>query len=226
MKRVLEHEVAPILQKEFSDMLRRAVSGSKYFSIKPARPISRPRPQPPAERPVDSELACPECQTIFQVDGIFGYCPGCRAENLRLYDANLEIIKREILSNTNPQRALRHAYNDLVSTFEIFCRKEASRWSIDRGRFQNLDHTRRLFKDNAGMDIFSDLTIAQIRLLKRVFEKRNVYEHNEGIISKRFVEQIPEDAGLLGQKALLSLEELEAAASVLRIVLERLVKAR
>ena len=226
MKRVLEHEVAPILQKEFSDMLKRAFSGSKYFSVKPGRPVSRPRPQPPAERQVDSELTCPECQTKFQVDGIFGYCPGCRVENLRLYDANLEIIKREITSHTNPQRALRHAYNDLVSTFETFCRKEAKRRSVDRGRFQNLDHTRRLFKDNAGVDIFYDLSVDQIRLLKRTFEKRNVYEHNEGIINERYIEQIPEDTGLVGQQAHLSLEELNATASILRVVLESLVKAR
>jgi hypothetical protein len=121
---------------------------------------------------------------------------------------------------------LRHAYTDLVSTFEIFCRKEASRRAIENGRFQNLTHTRRLFKDKAGVDIFADLTVDQIRLLKRVFEKRHVHEHNEGIISERYVEQIPEDAGLLGQRAQLSSEELEAAASVLRVVLERLVKAR
>lgn len=226
MRRVLEHEVAPILQKEFSDMLRRAVSGSKYLSFKPGRPVFRPRPQPPTVPQVDSELICPECQTKFQVDGIFGYCPGCRVENLRLYDANLEIIKREITSNTNPQRALRHAYNDLVSTFETFCRKEAKRRSVDHGRYQNLDHTRRLFKDNADVDIFSDLSVDQLRLLKRVFEKRHVHKHNEGIISERYVEQIPEDAGFLGQRAHLSLEELDAAANILRVVLESLVKAR
>ena len=121
---------------------------------------------------------------------------------------------------------MRHAYTDLVSTFEIFCRKEASRRGIEHGRFQNLTHTRRLFKENANVDIFADLTVDQIRLLKRVFEKRHVHDHNEGIISERYVEQIPEDAALLGQRAQLSLEELEDAASILRVVLERLVKAR
>jgi hypothetical protein len=185
-----------------------------------------PSVQPPIERQVDSELMCPACQVKFQVDGIFGYCPGCRVENLRLYDANLDIIKRDIASSKTPERALRHAYTDLVATFETFCRKEARRRSIQYGRFQNLDHTCRLFKTEAGVNIFTALTMEQIRLLKRVFEKRHVHEHNEGIISERYVEQIPEDVELLGQRAQLSIEELEAAASILRVVLEQLVKAR
>jgi hypothetical protein len=124
------------------------------------------------------------------------------------------------------ESALRHAYTDLVATFETFCRKEARRWSIEHGRYQNLHHTYRLFKAKAGVNIFAALTTDQIRLLKRVFEKRHVHEHNEGIISERYVEQIPEDVGLLGQRAQLSIEELEAAASVLRVVLAQLVKAR
>jgi len=226
VKGEIAHEVMPMIEKELSDMLRRTFSGSKHIKYVPGTPGHYPRPQPPTERKVDSELACPDCHTRFQVDGIFGYCPGCRSENLRLYDANLTIIKREVDSSTNPERALRHAYADLVSTFETFCRKEANRLSIDRGRFQNLDHTRRLFRRSAGIDIFTALDVDGIRLLKRVFEKRHVHEHNEGVISQRYVDQIPEDAALLGQKAELTVQELEEAASILRRVLEQLVKAR
>jgi hypothetical protein len=160
------------------------------------------------------------------VDGIFGFCPGCRSENLRLYDANLAIIKREVLAAANPTRALRHAYNDLVSTFEFFTRKEAARHGIDAGRFQNLDHTRRAFRQALKVDVFGGLSIEQVRLLKRVFEKRHVHEHNEGIVSSRYVAEIPEDAHLLGKLAPLSLEELESASSLLRQVLEALVSRR
>jgi len=97
---------------------------------------------------------------------------------------------------------------------------------MEDARFQNIDHTRRLFKSKAGVDILANTTVEQIRLLKRVFEKRHVHEHNEGVISERYVQQIPEDAALLGQRAQLSIEELEAAASVLRDILGRLVKSR
>jgi hypothetical protein len=194
-KEVAADVIMPLVQKQLSDMLSRTLRHSKHVTFEPARPARRPEPRAPTEHEVDSELMCPECETQFQVDGIFGYCPGCRAENLRLYDANLEIIRREVTVSNNPDRALRHAYNDLVSTFEAFCRKEAQRRAIGTARFQNIDHTRQLFRDHCGIDILAGLTTQQIRQLKRVFEKRHVGEHTEGIVSERYVQQIPEDKG-------------------------------
>jgi hypothetical protein len=172
------------MSNDIRQMIRDAKSLSFHQDELGVRAHLESSVQPPTERQVDSELMCPACQVKFQVDGIFGYCPGCRVENLRLYDANLDIIKRDIASSKAPERALRHAYTDLVATFETFCRKEARRRSIEHGRFQNLDHTCRLFKTEAGVNIFTALTTDQIRLLKRVFEKRHVHEHNEGILPR------------------------------------------
>jgi hypothetical protein len=220
-------EVMPQVEREVRDVFRRAFQGKKGWTFKPGPPPRRrPDPPPPVERTVDSELICPDCATRFQVDGIFGYCPGCRAENLKLYDANLAIIRREVQTSSNPVRALRHAYADLVATFESFARKEAARHGIERGRFQNLDHTRRTLRSALGIDIFSDLDASELRTLARVFEKRHVHEHNQGIASPRYVQEIPEDQHLLGKPVPLSIEELEVAAHILRRVLERLLAAR
>ena len=223
---VVHDEAVALVEKELQDMLSRAFRGSKSVTYRPGNPRPRPRPVPPVERQVDSELRCPDCDTLFQVDGIFGYCPGCKSENLRLYDANLAVIRREIAQSSSPERALRHAYSDLVSTFETFCRKEAKRLGVKQGRFQNLDHTRKLFRKHVGVDFLQGLDHAEVRQLKQVFEKRNVYEHNEGVVNERYANQIPEDSVLLGSKAPLSVDELEAAAGTLRQVLERLVAAR
>lgn len=97
---------------------------------------------------------------------------------------------------------------------------------MERARFQVIEHTQRLFKDSIGVDILAGLTQEQVRLLKRVFQKRHVHDHNEGIVSPRYADEIPEDAPLLGCPAPLTLEGLEAAAGVLQLVLERLVLAR
>lgn len=226
-KRKALQEAMPMLEQHVQDLLRDAFRGSKGFTFKPGpRPRPRPAPPPPMEKKVDSELLCPECETRFQVDGIFGYCPGCRAENLRLYDANLRVIEQELATSENPARALRHAYGDLVATFELFARREAEKVGLDRGRFQNLDHTRRLFRQAMGVDVFGSLDATQIRVLKRVFEKRHVHEHNEGVVSERYVREIPEDANLLGKVAPLSLAELKDGAAILRTVLETLVSHR
>jgi hypothetical protein len=223
---VVQDEAVALVEKELQDMLSRAFRGSKSVTYRPDKPRPRPLIKPPQERIVDSELRCPDCDTLFQVDGIFGYCPGCKSEILRLYDANLAVIRSEIAQSSNPERALRHAYSDLVSTFEMFCRKEAKRLGVEQGRFQNLDHTRKLFREHVGVDFLQGFDLKEVRQLKRVFAKRNVYEHNEGVVNERYVKQIPEDSAFLGSKAPLSFDELESTAEILRNVLERLVAAR
>jgi hypothetical protein len=162
----------------------------------------------------------------FQVDGIFGYCPGCRSENLRVYDADIAIIRQEAASDPIPARALRRAYTDLVSTFEIFCRKEAARHEITGGRFQNLISAQKTFQSALGVDIIGTSSSIEALAMRRVFQKRHVAEHNGGIIDDRYVREIPEDATLLGQAASYSLDEFELAAFTVRQALESLVRAR
>lgn len=207
--------------------LARKMRGNKHvtFKHKPIRYRAKPVHPTYQEKPVDSEIVCTHCQFPFQVFGIFGYCPGCSSENLRIYDANLEIIKREIASSTNKQRALRHAYGDTVSTFEIVVTARAAAITQATTNFQDLYGTRRFFKKHVGKDIFDGIEIAKIRQLQRLFQKRHVYEHNNGIMGDRYVRMMPEDASLKGRAAELSVEEWELAADTLRHVLDRVVNA-
>jgi len=218
------------VHNEIADMfknLARKNSGSKYFKITyKSRPYSA-RPVTPSyrERKVDSELVCPDCNTHFQVFGIFGYCPGCRTENLRIYDANLEIVKREVASSDDPQRALRHAYTDLVSMFEAFCKNKAKLITAETTRFQMLFETRKFFKKLLNIDILDGLANADLLTLRRVFQKRHAFEHYEGMIEEKYVREIPEDINLLGQKAELTLDEFIVASKAARKVLDTIVRA-
>jgi hypothetical protein len=222
----IEREATEMAERELDRMLRNIARRSKFLEYKPGRHRPMSKPRPPREDAVDSELTCPACTTRFQVLGIFGFCPGCREENLLLYDANLAIILQEIRHSSNPRRQLRHAYGDFVSTFERFCRKEASRHGIEIGRFQNIDHTRRLFKDAGVGDLFDGISDQDKRLIKRVFERRHIHEHNDGIASERYVQNVPEDAALLGKPVELTEQELTSAANVLRRMLENIVRSR
>lgn len=214
------------IDKMFGDLARKN-RGNKFLRIEHQPQHYRAKEIAPyyQERPVDSELVCSHCHFSFQVFGIFGYCPGCRSENLRIYDANFEIIKREIESSDNQQRALRHAYGDLVSTFELVASGRAKAITQEQTNFQDLYGTRKFFKEQTGKDIFSAIEEKRIRELQRVFLKRHVYEHNDGIIGDRYVRFMQEDKHLLGQKATLSLEEWEQAVETLKLVLDNVVSA-
>lgn len=227
IRETVAHEITPQVVDHIRDTFRQAFSGKSGWTFKPGGPTPRPpAPRPHPDKSVDSELKCSGCGVRFQVDGIFGYCPGCRSENLRLYDANLEIIRREIAQSSNPKRYLRHAYADLVSTFEIFCRKEALTRGVASGRFQNLRASRELFLATLHVDILADIPTEQELSLRRVFQKRHITEHAGGTIDARYVGEVPEDAALLGQKAVLSLGELELAGKGIRHALDVLVRSR
>ena len=225
-KEAVAREVLPAIEDELSRIIKRTFKGPMWKVTSSPRRSKPPLPEPPTERDTDSELACPSCSFRFRVDGIFGYCPGCRSENLLLYDANLAIIRAEIASASDPQRSLRHAYADLVSTFEIFCRKEAARRGVAPARFQNLESARAAFQAARGIDIMSPLSASSHLALRRAFQKRHTFEHNGGVVDDKYVKAVPEDAALLGTVAALSVGELEEAALAVRELLGILVADR
>ncbi|WP_429072079.1 hypothetical protein [Aeromonas veronii] len=226
---VAKQEALEYMQKQIQDMLKKTLGSSSskrtgitYKPGKIQKKIVRPLYE---EREVDSEIMCPECNTKFQVYGVFGFCPGCREENLIIYEANIKIIKSEISSSSSPERQLRHAYNDLVSTFEKICLRKASKVSDQKVNFQVLFDARRFFNKYVSVDILENLDQDKLLALRRLFQKRHLYTHSDGIINEQYIKKIPEDVALLGGKALLSVSEFEMASSALRIAIGDLVKS-
>lgn len=211
---------------EFQKMLKNAFRGSKNITYKPGLPpVKRTISPQYTERQVDTEFQCADCSIRFQVYGIFGYCPGCSCENLQIYDANWANIKRKLETETDKDRQLRHAYGDLVSTFEVFCSRKAKKLTQDVGNFQVLFDARKFFKDHSTVDILANVVGTDLLALRRVFQKRHVCIHAGGEITDRYVKMIPEDAKLLGTQVSLSVQELDTAATAMRLALGELIKA-
>lgn len=227
--KVAEEEATVYAAKEVEKMLKNAFQGSSCkksgISYTPGR-INKRQVRPHyRERKVDTELRCPTCETRFQVNGIFGYCPGCREENLSIYDTNWDIIKKEIESSENPQRALRHAYSDLVSTFENFCKRKATKLTSETCNFQKLFEARKFFKRHASIDIFNSLDTDSWLALRRLFNKRHVCIHCDGQITDKYTRMVPEDSKLLNQQVVLEFDELEDAATAIHTAFAVLVKS-
>jgi len=191
------------------------------FSYKPGKPYRKRYISLPTERKVDSEIECSECKAKFQVYGIFGYCPICKCDNVMIYDTNISIILNEINKAQDKDRALRHAYNDLVSTFEDFCKKRNK--TKKKYNFQNLESVERFFKDAYGIMLFNGLKKDEILTIKRLFQKRHIFQHNKGVIDQKYIDIIPEDAALLGQVATLDIKEFRDAATVMRKILLKII---
>ena len=228
LNKAAQAEAEAYIQNELNKMLKKTFGSSSAkragLSYKPGKIRKKNVIPNYQERKVDSELSCPSCSTKFQVYGVFGYCPGCKEENMLVYDANLNIIKNEISNSNNPERQLRHTYGDLVSTFENFCKRKAKKISNETLNFQVLFDARKYFKKYAHIDILENIPKEELLALRRVFQKRHLYIHSDGTVTEKYVQKIPEDKELLGNKAPLSIEEIELAAEGMRVALMALVK--
>lgn len=207
------------IEDELEKMFKSTFRNSKFIKYTPGRKtIPRTSVTRHLEKPVDSEIECPICKLKFQIYGIFGYCPSCREESLLIYETNLQIIIQEINSASDKTRALRHAYNDVVSTFEGYCKLVAKRSGLEDTNFQNLTSTKKLFKKYQ-LDIYRDISESEKTTIKRVFEKRHAYQHAQGLITEKYIQNIPQDKKLLDTKAQLSVSELTEGIDVLKKIL-------
>lgn len=220
-RRVLEEKATKYAHDEIQEAFRRAFSGSKHIKFTPGpRYIEKPVRRNYSERKTDTDLTCPECTYRFKVDGIFGFCPRCRVENARIYDTNLAIIRKTLAANASGKSsALRHAYGDLVSAVEIFCRAKVS-VSPDSTplNFQRLDDISTLTMERTGKPLEALLSPTQHEALKTVYQKRHVNTHNGGVIDARYVKSLPASAPQLGQQVELSLQEFDAAVAAVKVL--------
>lgn len=136
-----------IIDNELDKMLTNLSSESKFFIYKPEMNTQISNPITHVEKAVDTEIECPTCETRFQVYGIFGFCPVCKEDNILIYEAHLQIILHEIDNSSNPNRSLRHSYNDLVSTFELYCENISKKHGLGTVKFQNLFSVKNYLKN-------------------------------------------------------------------------------
>jgi len=190
-------------------------------SSTPGRSYRKKYISKPTEKDVDSEIECSECGAKFQVYGIFGYCPICKCDNVMIYDTNISIILNEIDKTPDKNRALRHAYNELVSTFEDFCKKRNK--TKKKYNFQNLESAGKFFKNAYNINFFEGLKKSEILTIKRLFQKRHICQHNKCIIDQKYIDIIPEDTALLGQKADLNIKEFISATKVLKKIILKII---
>ena len=204
------------------DMFKEAGRGNKGLIWKPGNAYIPKAVSPKyLEKKVDSEFECAQCKAIFQIYGIFGYCPSCRCDNALIYDTNIQMILKEIDNSSDKKRALRHAYNDLVSTFENACKNKNV--SDKKYNFQNLESAKEFFHDHFNIDMLHGLSSDETLSIMRLFQKRHVYQHSRGIIDQKYIDIIPEDSTLLNMEAPLTREEFIKGAEAMRKILVKII---
>ena len=71
-------------------------SGNNFLKWEVKPPLPRTERVLWPYRMANSEIICHSCKVRFRGRNIFGYCPECRAEHIRIYDADLALIRNEV----------------------------------------------------------------------------------------------------------------------------------
>lgn len=210
------------VMKELQNSMASAFSGSssnKYVkvSFKPA--ILHHEPAPTLiQSEIPTDMACSSCRGLYEIYGIASRCPFCSTEDIKILDANLALIEKELDSD----RALRQVYNDLVIAFQNVCRFYALVGSTTN--FQNIAQAEQYFKDNFSLDLLDGIEAINLNDIRTAFEKRHKEQHTGGIVDQKYVNILGLDNSLIGQKVSYNKDELTSALKALVVVSNNLRK--
>lgn len=210
--RQIKYDVMKELQNGMASAFRGS-SRNKHVKVtfKPA-PIRR-QPAPVLLQPeIPTDMVCSSCEGLYEIYGIASHCPFCSTEDIKIIDANLALIEKEL----DTDRGLRLIYNDVVIAFQNLC----SFYALDdkRTNFQNINVSEKYFRDNLNVEILENLDSQNLEAMRVVFEKRHVEQHNSGIIDKKYTANLGLDNTSEGQRVTYSKGELQSALKALMAI--------
>lgn len=196
------------VMKELQNSLARGLRGSKNVKFKPARIRYEPEPVL-VQSEIPTDMVCSSCEGLYEIYGIASRCPFCSTEDIKIIDANLALIEKEL----DTDRGLRLIYNDVVIAFQNLCSFYAL--NNKRTNFQNINLSEKYFRDNLSVEILENLDSQNLEAMRVVFEKRHVEQHNSGIIDKKYTVNLGLDNTSEGQRVTYSKDELQSSLKAL-----------
>lgn len=199
------------VMKELQVSMVRGLRGSKNVKFKPA--ILRHEPSPVLQQSqIPTDMVCSSCEGLYEIYGIASRCPFCSNDDVKIIDANLALIEKEL----DTERGLRLIYNDVVIAFQNLCRF----YALDnkKANFQNINISEKYFRDNLNLEILDGLDSQSLTDMRIVFEKRHVEQHNSGIIDEKYTSNLGFDNTPQGQRVSYSKVELQSSLKALSAV--------
>lgn len=152
---------------------------------------------------------CDHCGEFNDIRGLYGYCAACGwRNNIQVLSARLSEIRDGLNDGqTRPENALGQA----VSAFDAACRdfisqisrripmKAARKEELSRLVFHDLEsETFRRMKQFFDLDPLRGIQEKDINFVKLMMERRHVYEHNSGVVDRRYVERSGDNGAVEG----------------------------
>lgn len=191
----------------------------------------------PIEEELRRDITCPTCGLAHAVFGLATWCPDCGTDIfLKHVDAEFDVIlkalsavdaRKEELGPRIAGRDIENALEDTVSVFEavmkIITRKYLLKAGVAqeevekriekiRNSYQNIGAAGDTYRVHTGQDLFIGISIGEIEVLKRTFEKRHPITHNAGVADRKYISRIKSGESE-GREVHVTAQEVEQAVA-------------
>ena len=167
------------------------------------------------------EITCDKCGTRYSVIGSAYFCPCCgynAVENV--FDDSLDTVEKMIHAKQEMYQTFSRMYGnnkahtmcrslmegslgDIVSAFQKFAESRFISLSDKKVRvndFQIVEKGSSLFRDNCGEGYEEWLSDDENREMNLMFQRRHIYEHNNGIVDEKYIQNSGDTVYTIGQR--------------------------
>lgn len=226
------------LDKSFKS-LERSTRRNKFIKItyKPGKRvtfINNPIGQMPEW---EKEITCEKCGTTYSVIGSAYFCPCCGYNSASSsFSESLDTIQK-MLDSVEQMKALfsekydsdkaetmcrsmiEGSLGDCVSSFQKFAERrytEITGKSVRVNDFQIVEKGSNLFCSAVGYGYEKWLSEDEIDMLKLYFQRRHLFEHNNGMVDEQYLSKAGDTDYAVGQRLIIRKSEVEEVLKTLK----------
>lgn len=226
------------LDKSFRS-LERSTRSNKFFKItyKPGKRVSfinNPIGQMPEW---EQEIACEKCGTTYSVIGSAYFCPCCSYNSASSsFSESLDTIQK-MLDSVDQMKALfsekydndkaetmcrsmiEGSLGDCVSAFQKFAERRYTEITGKSARvndFQIIEKGSNLFRSAVGYGYEKWLSEYELSMLKLYFQRRHLFEHNNGMVDEQYLSKTGDTNYSVGQRLIIRKNEVEEVLKILK----------
>ena len=234
------------LDKSFKK-LAQSTRHNKYIRItyKPGRRVSFINNPIGQREEWETEICCEKCGTHYSVIGSAYFCPCCGYNSaVDSFNNSLESIRKMLDSLPEMKAMLTDKYDmdsaetmcrsllessigDMVSAFQKFasCKYEELSGKYSRvNDFQIIDKGSQLFEEETGNGYSKWLSSAELSFMKRMFQKRHLLEHNNGLVDQKYLDKSLDSSYSLGQRIIIKETDAYKLLDILKTLGNELIK--
>ena len=226
------------LDKSFR-RLERSTRSNKFFKItyKPGKRVSfinNPIGQMPEW---EQEITCEKCGTTYSVIGSAYFCPCCGYNSASSsFSESLDTIQKMLDSVDQMKTLFSEKYDydkaetmcrsmiegslgDCVSAFQKFAERryiEITGKSARVNDFQIIEKGSNLFRSAVGYGYEKWLSEYELGMLKLYFQRRHLFEHNNGMVDEQYLSKTGETNYSVGQRLIIRKNEVEEVLKILK----------